>query len=197
MLPIRLTIQVAKDLFFLGVLKESDILYYSTFHGVETNVEDKHYAMNLVVDYEMARANGDFQFASRLEGTLEEAGLHIIQNEPSSLVITKSDTEQTFEDMVEVRVKARDAARKAKNFAESDRIRAELDEMNVVIKDEKDRTAWEIGKPPLVLVHDTAKRLIKERNEAREAKDFERVDRITRELNSLGFDDVTGPKERR
>jgi cysteinyl-tRNA synthetase len=202
-----LTIQVARDLFFMGVLKESDVLYYSTFHGVESNVEDKHTAMNLAVDYEMARANGDIQFASSLESRLKDVGLQIIENEPSSLIVSKGDTKQTFEEMVEARVKARDAARKAKNFAESDRIRAELVEMGVVLKDERDGTAWEIaqwwGKPPLPLVHDTAKRLIEERNKARKAKNFGRADEISQELKSLGFDladntdDTTTPKGRR
>jgi cysteinyl-tRNA synthetase len=202
-----LTIQVAKDLFFMGVLKERDVLYYSTFHGVESNVEDKHTAMNLAVDYEMARANGDIQFASSLESRLKDVGLQIIENEPSSLIVSKGDTKQTFEEMVEARVKARDAARKAKNFAESDRIRAELDEMGVVLKDKRDGTAWEIaqwwGKPPLPLVHDTVKRLIEERNEARKAKNFDRADQISQELKSLGFDladntdDTTTPKGRR
>jgi cysteinyl-tRNA synthetase len=58
-------------------------------------------------------------------------------------------------------------------------------------------------KPPLPLVHETVKRLIKERDEARKLKDFEKADRIREELKSLGFDLVdskdgtTTPKERR
>jgi cysteinyl-tRNA synthetase len=41
---------------------------------------------------------------------------------------------------------ARDAARKAKDFAESDRIRDELSKMGVVLKDTKDGTTWEIAR---------------------------------------------------
>ena len=37
-------------------------------------------------------------------------------------------------------------ARKAKNFAESDRIRDELAAMGVVLKDSKDGTTWEIAR---------------------------------------------------
>ena len=44
------------------------------------------------------------------------------------------------------RVAARSAARKAKNFAESDRIRDELAVMGVVLKDTKDGTTWEIAR---------------------------------------------------
>jgi len=43
-------------------------------------------------------------------------------------------------------IEARNAARKAKNFAESDRIRDELASMGVVLKDSKDGTTWEIAR---------------------------------------------------
>jgi cysteinyl-tRNA synthetase len=43
-------------------------------------------------------------------------------------------------------ISARNAARKAKNFAESDRIRDELATMGVVLKDSKDGTTWEVGR---------------------------------------------------
>jgi len=141
-----LTIQVARDLTFLGVLKRSDILYYSTFHGVDSNVGNKHGAMNIAVDYEMARANGDFQFASSFVETLANAGLRIIETDPSSLLISKGADERAFEQVVKARVAARDAARRAKNFAESDRIRDELAKMGVVLKDTKDGTTWEIAR---------------------------------------------------
>ena len=43
-------------------------------------------------------------------------------------------------------IDARTAARKAKDFAESDRIRDELAAMGVVLKDSKDGTTWEIAR---------------------------------------------------
>ena len=43
-------------------------------------------------------------------------------------------------------IAARAAARKAKNFAESDRIRDELLGMGVVLKDSKDGTTWELAR---------------------------------------------------
>jgi cysteinyl-tRNA synthetase len=43
-------------------------------------------------------------------------------------------------------IEERNAARKAKNFAESDRIRDELAAMGVVLKDSKDGTTWEIAR---------------------------------------------------
>jgi cysteinyl-tRNA synthetase len=47
---------------------------------------------------------------------------------------------------VEALVSERSAARKAKDFAESDRIRGELAKMGVVLKDSKDGTTWEIAR---------------------------------------------------
>ena len=50
------------------------------------------------------------------------------------------------ETRVESLIAARAAARKAKNFAESDRIRDELAAMGVVLKDSKEGTTWEIAR---------------------------------------------------
>jgi cysteinyl-tRNA synthetase len=43
-------------------------------------------------------------------------------------------------------ISARNAARKAKNFAEADRVRDELAAMGVVLKDSKDGTTWELAR---------------------------------------------------
>ncbi len=57
---------------------------------------------------------------------------------PASLVIDENEIVNL--------VAARNAARKAKNFKESDRIRDELAAMGVVLKDSKDGTTWEIAR---------------------------------------------------
>jgi cysteinyl-tRNA synthetase len=142
----ELTVQIARDLVFMGVIKDSDILYYSTFHGVESDVADKNTAMNIAVDYEIARANGDSQFASSLVHTLADSGLKIIETEPCSLLISKGADEGAFDQTVRALVAAREAARNAKNYKESDRIRDELAKMGVVLKDSKDGTTWEIAR---------------------------------------------------
>jgi cysteinyl-tRNA synthetase len=56
------------------------------------------------------------------------------------------DLERTFRERVEGLVGARNAARKEKNFKESDRIRDELAAMGVLLKDSKDGTTWEIAR---------------------------------------------------
>jgi cysteinyl-tRNA synthetase len=56
------------------------------------------------------------------------------------------DHRKIDEQRVSELISARDAARKAKNFAESDRIRDELAAMGVVLKDSKDGTTWELAR---------------------------------------------------
>jgi cysteinyl-tRNA synthetase len=59
---------------------------------------------------------------------------------------TKAKSAGTDLAKVEQLIAARAAARKAKNFAESDRIRDELAAMGIVLKDSKDGTTWEIAR---------------------------------------------------
>jgi len=47
---------------------------------------------------------------------------------------------------IEALINERTAARTAKDFAESDRIRDKLTTMGVVLKDSKDGTSWEIAR---------------------------------------------------
>ena len=69
----------------------------------------------------------------------------------------RADVEEAFEEVsarekgldpavINARVADRIAARKSKNFAESDRIRDELAKMGVVLHDTKDGTTWEIAR---------------------------------------------------
>ncbi len=60
--------------------------------------------------------------------------------------ITKRQRGGVDEKEVEQMISARATARKAKNFAESDRIRDELAKMGVVLRDTKDGTTWEIAR---------------------------------------------------
>ena len=47
---------------------------------------------------------------------------------------------------IDTLIEDRKAARKARDFTESDRIRDELAKMGVVLKDTKDGTTWEIAR---------------------------------------------------
>ncbi len=54
------------------------------------------------------------------------------------------DIDDGLRERIEALVDERLAARRAKNWAESDRLRAELDALGVALKDTKDGTSWEI-----------------------------------------------------
>ncbi len=60
--------------------------------------------------------------------------------------LAKTILKQVDEATVATLIEKRSAARKAKNFKESDRIRDELAKMGVVLKDSKDGTTWEIAR---------------------------------------------------
>ena len=63
---------------------------------------------------------------------------------PIKQVLPAFTSQGTSAASIDELVKARNAARKAKNFAEADRIRKELDEMGVVLKDGPGGTTWEL-----------------------------------------------------
>jgi cysteinyl-tRNA synthetase len=56
------------------------------------------------------------------------------------------EVDKESRERIEQLIEDRTAARKTKNFAESDRIRDELAKMGVVLKDSKDGTTWEIAR---------------------------------------------------
>ncbi len=95
-----------------------------------------------------ARA-GDFSSAQLLHDTLKWFGLvsHASfsrreQSEMQKAILSNSDQTK-----IEDQIAARNAARKAKDFKESDRIRDELAKMGVVLKDNKDgTTTWEVAR---------------------------------------------------
>ncbi len=64
-------------------------------------------------------------------------------------MLFKEVTDDKFASEVKSLIAARNAARAAKNWAESDRIRSELDAMGIALKDGKDAagnpvTTWEV-----------------------------------------------------
>ena len=95
-------------------------------------------------------ANSDSIQGRKHKRLYAEAAHYMSTGQPARLKILRADG--TIEIHAESRanierlIEARTAARKAKNFAESDRIRDELAAMGVVLKDSKDGTTWEIAR---------------------------------------------------
>jgi len=86
---------------------------------------------------------------ARMNGALTLLGLQTVLEE-GWLQTKRRAASQVSEGTVAAMVLARVAARKAKNFAEADRIRTELEAMDIVLKDAKDAetgelvTTWEV-----------------------------------------------------
>jgi cysteinyl-tRNA synthetase len=89
-------------------------------------------------------------FTANLISSIEKGGVHVKLGQDGQ--VTLEGTDRAFTQGVNQRVEARNAARKAKNFAEADRIRDELAAMGIELKDAKDPatgelvTTWEVAR---------------------------------------------------
>jgi cysteinyl-tRNA synthetase len=83
-------------------------------------------------------ARGSLKASAQLIGLLQQAAEQWANFRPASIAID--------ENKVTSLIAARNAARQAKNFRESDRLRDELAKMGVVVKDTKEGTTWEIAR---------------------------------------------------
>jgi cysteinyl-tRNA synthetase len=84
------------------------------------------------------KARAELAASLRMLGFLSESATQWAARRQASADIDASKVEGLIE--------ARNAARKSKDFAESDRIRDELAAMGVVLKDSKEGTTWEIAR---------------------------------------------------
>jgi cysteinyl-tRNA synthetase len=92
----------------------------------------------------LAKAAGDGAKAAAAAATLRALGavLGILQQDPD-VYLKRSAGKQSLSDAeVEALLAARQEARAAKNFAESDRIRAQLAAAGILIEDRAGRTEW-------------------------------------------------------
>jgi len=76
---------------------------------------------------------------------IRRAGLDVDISRSGDITLIRGDQSQLRKD-VERLIAARNVARQAKDFGESDRIRDELAKMGVLLKDTKDGTTWEIDR---------------------------------------------------
>ncbi len=102
----------------------------------------------LILTYRAATANNLLQVASSAIQELEAKGFSISLNEAGVLFVgnrTNGNVQEQIGREIKRLITVRLAARAAKNWAESDRIRDELAAMGVALKDNKDgTTTWEV-----------------------------------------------------
>ena len=94
---------------------------------------------------------GDYQAAQKLHSTGEWLGVitRALMSSSDMAAIGEAAAQLIPQDKkqeIEKLIDARTAARVAKDFRESDRIRDELAAMGVVLKDSKDGTTWEVAR---------------------------------------------------
>ncbi|KAA8984354.1 cysteine--tRNA ligase [Halospina sp. K52047b] len=89
-----------------------------------------------------ARRNGDEAEAARLAGVLKRLGavLGVLERAPSDFL--QGGTGDLTPERIEELIEARSRAKKAKDFAEADRIRDELLEQGIVLEDSREGTTW-------------------------------------------------------
>jgi len=85
---------------------------------------------------------GDFEAAVSLRESCEFLGLDVPSVDLQQLL--KRQRGSLDETKIVSLVEARNAARKSKDFAQADRIRAELTDMGVEVEDGKDGTTWKV-----------------------------------------------------
>jgi cysteinyl-tRNA synthetase len=120
-------------------------VYRDQFHAAMQ--EDLNMPEVLAVLFELAREiniSKDPELAGLL---VELAGvLGILQNSPEAFLQgdnrANEDEGAAFRQEVEALVAARTEARRAKNFAESDRLRTVLDQMGVIVEDSASGASW-------------------------------------------------------
>jgi cysteinyl-tRNA synthetase len=89
-------------------------------------------------------ARGSAAAAAALKASAQALGL--LHQAPQQWADWRPASVDVDEGRIEQLIAARNAARKAKDFAESDRIRDELAAIGVVLKDSKEGTSWEIAR---------------------------------------------------
>lgn len=132
---------------FLGLLHPRNLYEHATWFSDGALVELSRPVAEAVFDYCVGKSSGNHDLINGVLLRLKALGVALRDGGPL-------DVSVSFKGLVGLKVDdliaARLAARKAKNFAESDRIRDELAAMGIQLKDGKDPatgepvTTWEV-----------------------------------------------------
>ncbi|MGO9946731.1 MAG: cysteine--tRNA ligase [Steroidobacteraceae bacterium] len=101
-------------------------------------------AQNVARELNLAKAAGDVIKTADMAATLRAMGamLGVLQQDPDKFLKLSADASGLTDAQIEALLAARNAARAAKNYAESDRIRAQLNEAGILLDDKAGGTQW-------------------------------------------------------
>ena len=111
---------------------------------VEKLADDLNFSEAKALMASWARQKGDVEAATKLSRSIRFLGLWKGEASADIYSYGHSDSDGPSAAEVEAFIAARLEARRAKNFAEADRIRAELDGLGITLKDAKDPATGEI-----------------------------------------------------
>jgi len=101
-------------------------------------------AQNVARELNLAKAAGDSLKTADMAATLRAMGamLGVLQQDPDKFLKRSAGASGLTDAQIEALLAARNAARAAKNYAESDRIRAQLNEAGILLDDKAGGTQW-------------------------------------------------------
>jgi len=142
------------NLQFLGLLNTSKLRAYMRGVGAQGKVSQQKLFENMQLGeaLKVAVLNGDREFEKQLRTELKFRNLRAAIRQGGVMLSVIDESMKADEGRVDALIAQRHAARKAKNFAEADRIRDELAAMGIELKDAKDPktgelvTTWEVAR---------------------------------------------------
>lgn len=148
----RASFELADSAQFLGLLNLDRLPIYNDFTVRVGTQLTPNEARPLMKRYRTAVANNAMDRAAQIQSELARFGIEMSVDPKTGnhSVEFSGGADRREEAKIETLITARLAARRAKNFAESDRIRDELAAMGIALKDGKDPatgepvTTWEV-----------------------------------------------------
>jgi cysteinyl-tRNA synthetase len=129
-----------------GPADEADVARFRAAMDDDFNTPDAFAVLQGIArTLNQAKAAGDVQGASKAAATLRSLGgtLGVLQQDPDTYLKRSAGIQGMSDEEVEAQLAARRAARVAKNFAESDRIRDRLSNAGILLEDKPGgRTEW-------------------------------------------------------
>jgi cysteinyl-tRNA synthetase len=134
-----------KDTALQGTVDEAEIQRFRAAMDDDFNTPDAlAVAQNVARELNLAKAAGDLPKTADMAATLRAMGamLGVLQQDPDKYLKRSAGAGGLTDAQVEALLAARNAARAAKNYAESDRIRAQLNQAGILLDDKTGGTQW-------------------------------------------------------